>query len=300
MHKDRTSIGAHTFEGQALRWSLEGEVLEIDLHRAPCNELGTVALEELEALLRTLEWIAHRVRAVLFYSSVEKGFCAGADLVELQRGLSHLEPDAEVDESTYATLRDFVDRIHRVFRRIDHLPVPTLTAVHGFCFGGGFELALCADLVIADRSARFCFPELRLGLIPGFGGIPRLRRKAGEALALDLLLSGRSIQAQRAHALGFVSQVVGRGEALDVARRLAAQTLFYDRGAIFELKRLTKRNIDNELRTEREVFLKLLTAPAARASLSDFVARKNDPHAYLPRTPSAIDIDDLRRAQAPA
>ncbi len=295
-NKDRTSIGEHTFEGQALRWSLEGEVLEVELRRTPCNELGTIALEELEALLRTLEWIAHRVRAVLFFSSVEKGFCAGADLVELQRGLRHLEPAAEVDERSYANLRDFVDRIHRVFRRIDHLPVPTIAAVHGFCFGGGFELALCADVVIADRSARFCFPELRLGLIPGFGGIPRLKRKAGEALVLDLLLSGRSIQAQRAHALGLVSQVVGRGEALDTARRLAAQTLLYDRAAIFELKCFTKRNIDDELRAEREVFLKLLTSPTVRASLSDFVARKDDPHAYLPRVPSAIDIDDLLRA----
>ena len=106
-----------------------------------------------------------------------------------------------------------------VFDTLDTAPLTTIAAVHGVVFGGGFELALTADLVIADKTARFCFPELRLGLVPGFGGIPRLSRDCGNALVRDLLLSGRSLGAARAHELGLVSQLVPRGEALAAARQ---------------------------------------------------------------------------------
>jgi enoyl-CoA hydratase/carnithine racemase len=99
----------------------------------------------------------------------------------------------------------------------------TIAAVHGVTFGGGFELALTCDLIIADKMARFCFPELRLGLIPGFGGIPRLKRDLGNAVVRDLLLTGRSFNANKAQQIGLVSQVVGEGEALRAARATAAQ-----------------------------------------------------------------------------
>ena len=95
-------------------------------------------------------------------------------------------------------------------------------------FGGGFELALACDLIIADKMARFCFPELRLGLIPGFGGIPRLKRDVGNAVVRDLLLTGRSFNATGA-GVGIVSQVVAEGEALRAARATAAQLAKFDR-----------------------------------------------------------------------
>ena len=101
---------------------------------------------------------------------------------------------------------------------IDASPLTTIAAVHGVTFGGGFELALVSDLIIADKMARFCFPELRLGLVPGFGGIPRLKRDFGNAVVRDLLLTGRSFNATKAQQIGLVSQVVGEGEALRAAR----------------------------------------------------------------------------------
>src|SRR6202163_5148523 len=95
-------------------------------------------------------------------------------------------------------VRDFLERIHRVLNLIDAAPLTTIAAVHGVTFGGGFELALVCDLIIADKMASFCFPELRLGLIPGFGGIPRLERDLGNAVVRDLLLSGRSFNTTNA------------------------------------------------------------------------------------------------------
>ena len=137
-------------------------------------------------------------------------------------------------------MRDFLERIHRVLNRIDAAPLTTIAAVHGVTFGGGFELALACDLIIADKMARFCFPELRLGLIPGFGGIPRLKRDLGNAVVRDLLLTGRSFNATKAQQIGLVSQVVAEGEALRAARATAAQIGKFDRNTAVAAKRFIK------------------------------------------------------------
>src|SRR5260370_37088489 len=112
---------------------------------------------------------------------------------------------------------------------LDAAPLTTIAAVHGVSFGGGFELALVCDIIIADKRARFCFPELRLGLIPGYGGIPRLKRDLGNAVVRDLLLTGRSFNTTKAQQIGLVSQVVAEGEVLCAARATAMQIAKFDR-----------------------------------------------------------------------
>ncbi len=124
-----------------------------------------------------------------------------------------------------------------VLNSLDASPLTTIAAVQGVCFGGGLELALACDLIVADKMARFAFPELRLGLIPGFGGIPRLRRDVGNGIVRDLLLTGRSINATKAQSAGLVSQVAAEGEALRVARSTAAQVLKFDRETSAAAKR---------------------------------------------------------------
>ena len=133
----------------------------------------------------------------------------------------------------------------------------TIAAVHGVVFGGGFELALACDLIVADKMARFCFPELRLGLVPGFGGIPRLKRDLGNAIVRDLLLTGRSINATKALDVGLVSQVAAEGEALRVARATAAQVAKFDRTASAAAKRFLKPMPREELRREIDIFCEL-------------------------------------------
>src|SRR2546429_9930374 len=95
-------------------------------------------------------------------------------------------------------VRDYLERIHRVMNTIDAAPLTTIAAVHGVVFGGGFELALVCDLIVADKMARFCFPELRLGLIPGFGGISRLKRGLGNAVGRVLVVPGRRFNVGKA------------------------------------------------------------------------------------------------------
>jgi enoyl-CoA hydratase/carnithine racemase len=164
---------------------------------------------------------------------------------------------------------------------LDASPLTTIAAVHGVTFGGGLELALTCDLIIADKTARFCFPELRLGLIPGFGGIPRLKRDLGNAVVRDLLLTGRSFNATKAQQIGLVSQVVGEGHGLRVARGTAAQLVKFDRRAAVAAKEFIKPIPYDELRREIEIFCELFTQPAVRSGLKKFV-ESTDALPYLP------------------
>ena len=207
---------------------------------------------------------------------MQAGFCAGADLRELYFRSQEMEKSRAVEG-----VRDFLERIHRVLNNIDAAPLTTIAAVHGVTFGGGFELALVCDLIIADKMARFCFPELRLGLIPGFGGIPRLKRDLGNGVVRDLLLTGRSFNATKAQAVGLVSQVVAEGESLRVARATAAQLSKFDRRTAIAAKKFIKPIPYDELKQEIDLFCQLFAEPAVEIGLRKFV-ESTDAQPYLP------------------
>ena len=264
------------FSGQALSWDVSGGVTELALHREPCNEIGSLTLEELEKFVAALEDLRRESHTLIIYSTLSCGFCAGADLRELYRRSHEMERAVATKG-----VRDYLERIHRVMNTIDAAPLTTIAAVHGVVFGGGFELALVCDLIVADKMARFCFPELRLGLIPGFGGIPRLKRDLGNAVVRDLLLTGRSFNAAKAQQIGLVSQVVGEGEALRTARATAAQLGKFERQTAIAAKEFIKPIPYEELRREIDIFCELFTQPAVEAGLRKFVESTNA-QPYLP------------------
>lgn len=265
-----------SFRGQALSWTLNNGVVELALHREPCNEIGSLTLDELEQFAANLDSFSDRAHALIIYSEMKPGFCAGADLRELFSRSQELEPSEAVDG-----VRAYLERIHRVMNTIDASPLTTIAATHGVTFGGGFELALVCDLIIADRMTRFCFPELRLGLIPGFGGIPRLKRDLGNAVVRDLLLTGRSFNTAKLQQVGLVSQVVGEGESLRVARSTAAQLGKFDRRTAVAAKKFIKPIPYEELGREIDIFCELFVQPAVEAGLKKF-AESEDAQPYLP------------------
>jgi len=270
------STGQCAVSESAMSWSIRDGVIELALHRAPCNELGSSSLEDLEKFATALQVMEAEAHALIIHSELKTGFCAGADLRELYQRSQAMEK-AEAARG----VRDFLERIHRVFNLIDATPLTTIAAVHGVTFGGGFELALACDLIIADKMARFCFPELRLGLIPGFGGIPRLKRDLGNAVVRDLLLTGRSFNATKAQQIGLVSQVVGEGEALRAARATAEQLGKFDRETAAAAKKFIKPIPLDELRREIDVFCELFARPAVQKGLKKFV-ESTDAQPYLP------------------
>jgi enoyl-CoA hydratase/carnithine racemase len=265
-----------SFQGATLSWELSEGCIELTLHREPCNEIGPQTLEELEKFVEAHETLKDEAHALIIHSRMRAGFCAGADLRELYFNAQEIGFDKAAP-----LVRDFLNRIHRVANAIDASPLTTIAAVHGVTFGGGFELALLCDLIIADKTARFCFPELRLGLIPGFGGVPRLKRDLGNAIVRDLLLTGRSVNATKAQNVGLVSQVVAEDAALKVARITASQVKKFDRATSAAAKRFMKPIPYAELRQEIEIFCELFTRPAVEAGLRKFV-ESSDALPYLP------------------
>jgi len=265
-----------SFAGTTLSWENASGVIELELHREPCNEIGLATLEELERFAEALESESKDIAALIMYSGVSAGFSAGADLRELYRRSQPLRAAERI-----AGVREFLQRIHRALNTIDAAPITTIAAVHGVTFGGGLELALSCDLIIADKMARFCFPELRLGLIPGFGGIPRLKRDLGNGVVRDLLLTGRSFNAAKAQAVGLVSQVTAEGESLRAARATAAQIQKFDRETAIAAKRFVKPIPYEDLRREIELFCELFSRPAVEEGLRKFV-ESADAMPYLP------------------
>src|SRR5215470_7805173 len=224
-----------SFSGKTLRWDWREGVIELTLDHEPANEIGTAMLDELEQFVAAFPTLSHECSACIISSDQKRGFSAGADLRELY---ARALPLAEKER--LAGVRQFLKRVHAVLNAIDEAPFVTIAAVNGVCFGGGFELALACDIIVADQMARFAFPELRLGLIPGFGGIPRLKRDAGNAFARDLLLTGRTVNATRAQVAGLVAQVTGECEALRAARSAAVQITKFDAVARAAAKKFVK------------------------------------------------------------
>lgn len=270
--------------GPCLTVSLVGHSLEVKLHSEPANEIGRAMLEDLEVVARyctqgRAEGV--EIRSLLTYSTLRRGFCAGADLRELHRANSAAIAQGLTGAERMREVRAFLDRIHAVMDAIDGAPFPTVAAVHGVVFGGGLELMLTHDVVVADKTARFAFPELRLGLIPGFGGIPRLKRDVGNAVVRDLLFTGRSLGAERANQVGLVAQLAGEGQAEKVARRVCEQMERFEGETTRVAKRFMKQIPKDELAQEKALFCALFTSDTVVEALRRFDTSK-DAMPYLP------------------
>jgi enoyl-CoA hydratase len=140
-------------------------------------------------------------RALLFTGAGPKAFCAGADIKELL-GRSAIES------------KRFAELGQRIFAKLDMLPIPSVAVINGYAFGGGLELALACTFRVATASAKVGLPEIKLGAIPGYGGTQRLPRIIGEARALEMIMTGRTVAAEEALRLGLVSRIV-EGDAIE-------------------------------------------------------------------------------------
>ena len=148
-------------------------------------------------------------RALIVTGEGEKAFCAGADIKELQqRGLRAQREGAELGQA--------------VFAQLDRLPMPSIALVNGYAFGGGCEFALACTLRLALPNAKFGLPEVKLGLIPGYGGTQRLPRLVGQGRALEMVMTGRTVGAEEALAIGLVNRIV-QAPGLEAAKAYARE-----------------------------------------------------------------------------
>ena len=184
-------------------------VLSFDRAGESVNTFAQDVLLELDSLLERLA--LDPPKGLVLRSAKAKGFIAGADIREF----------AEFDRK--GTIGDSIRRGQQVFQRLAELPCPTVAAIHGFCMGGGTEIALACDYRVAsnDASTRIGLPEVKLGIYPGWGGSVRLPRLVGAPAAMDVMLTGRNLSASSARAMGVVDRVVAPAVLVDEAARLA-------------------------------------------------------------------------------
>ena len=196
--------------GGPVRVNVEDGVATVTLDRPEAR--NAISTELAAALAAVFEPLAtdRAVRAVVLTGAGDRAFCAGADLRER----------AGFDDHRWFVQREV---FRRAFGAVRRCPLPTVAAVFGFALGGGCELALACDLVVAADDATLGLPEVQLGLVPAGGGTQLLVRRVGRAVAKDLVLTGRRVDAGEARQLGLVDRVVPRAGLLEAAQGLAAQ-----------------------------------------------------------------------------
>ncbi len=184
------------------------ELAVITLNRP--EALNALSFEIIGRLAELIdEAAASDARALLFIGSGERAFCAGADIAELMgRSLDEARRGAERGQQTFA--------------KLDRLAIPSIAVINGFAFGGGLELASACTLRLATAGAKMGLPEIKLGLIPGYGGTQRLPRLVGHGKAMEMILTGRAIGAEEALAAGLVSRIV-EGDPLEAGLAFARE-----------------------------------------------------------------------------
>jgi enoyl-CoA hydratase/3-hydroxyacyl-CoA dehydrogenase len=237
-----------------------GRVAIAWLDHPPANALSPETVDALRRVWEATE--SAGVRALVVASANPRLFCAGADIKAF----------TAMDD---ASGRAYVAGTHELLRAFERSSIVTIAAVNGLALGGGCELAMACDLRIAATAARFGQPEIKLGIIPGFGGTQRLARLVGPAKALELNLVGDPIRAEEAQALGLVNRVVPDeqllGAALELAEALAAQAPL----AVAAIKQVSGHpNLDAGIAAEQAAFADVFASADASEGIAAFLDKR--------------------------
>jgi enoyl-CoA hydratase/3-hydroxyacyl-CoA dehydrogenase len=237
-------------DGVAIAWLANGQM----------NSISPQMVEDLQKVWSKVK--GSNVRALVIASSNPFLYCAGADIKAF----------TTMDESSGAAL---IDGAHALFREFESNGIVTIAAVNGLAFGGGCELAMACDVRIAARSAIFGQPEIKLGIIPGFGGTQRLPRLVGENKALEMNLVGDPILADEAFELGLANRLVEDHELFDTAlqwaRKLAGQAPL----AVAQIKRVSAAgDLDEGIEAEKRAFAEAFTSADAREGIAAFLGKR--------------------------
>ncbi|MFD2468636.1 enoyl-CoA hydratase/isomerase family protein [Amycolatopsis silviterrae] len=204
------------------------------------------------------------VRAVIL-TGTGRGFVAGADI-------------AEYGTSSRAEFEAYQRRSRVVFDALSALPQPTVAAVNGYAFGGGFEIALCCDVILCAETARFGLPEIKLGLIPGGGGPQRLARQVSPRWTKELVLTGRTVYPEEALARGVVAKVLAPDDlpaaALDLATTLARQPAEAARAAKQRIDDGAEQDLATALGEDQEALGRLFDTPDAKEGIDAFIQKR--------------------------
>lgn len=244
---------------------IDGNIAMLRLNRPnKLNALSTRMIQQLVARLDALE-ADPAIRVVVLTGAGTRAFAAGADIDEYR------------DRQDNAFIKYQLNS-REVFDRIEQLRLPTIAAIDGYALGGGFELALCCDVLIVSDAARLGLPEGKIGLCPGGGGTQRLTRTIGRHLTADLLLSGRTLSGSRAYQIGLAAELAPSSALVETAIDKARYMTRLAPLAQTEMKRLMRLGVDTPLPValtlEQETLFRLYGTDDAQEGIAAFLDKR--------------------------
>lgn len=249
---------------QTIRYEKNGGIAIIVINRPEAlNALNSTVIGELEQVIGQVE--QDEELAALIITGEGRSFVAGADIAQQQ-------------PLDLTGGRKWGQRGSALMRRIEKLEIPTIAAVNGFALGGGCELALACDIILASEKAKFGQPEVGLGITPGFSGTQRLPRRIGVAKAKELIFSGKMIRADEAREIGLVNAVYApeelMGGAMEMARSFAANAPIAVRYAKVCIDRGMQMDIDDGIALENELFAMCFATEDQKEGMSAFLEKR--------------------------
>lgn len=234
--------------------SIEDGVAIVTLSNPPLNLVTLQLTRQLNELVTRLA-ADPSVRVMVLTGSGSKAFCAGSDIKEF--------PDMM---AAGAVVPKKLALENEAYSRVDDFPKPTIAALNGLAFGGGLELAVCCDLIVAEAGNQVALPEIKLGVFPGSGGTIRVTRRIGEARAKEMMFFGEPVPVETALAWGMINRVVPKGEALKTAKEMACRLAAQPNIAL----QMCKQSVDMAFDTAEEAGVR------ASLALSDKVFASED------------------------
>jgi len=246
-------------------YEIKGQTAIVTIDHPPMNALDAATKEAIAEVFRELDDRRQEIRAVILHGAGEKAFAGGADI----KTFLELNPD---------TAKRRLSRSHQIYAMVENFQWPVIGAIHGFCLGGGLELALCCDIRYAEETAKFGFPEVNLSVFPGNGGIARSLYHLSVGKLKELVFTGEMISATEALSLGLIEKVVPPGKGMEAALELAARIIEKGPLGVAAGKKVINRardlSIQQGLELESELWANLTTTEDMKEGARAFIEKR--------------------------
>lgn len=257
-----------TMTERLVNWERDGAVAIMTLNNPPVNQYSEKAFQDTLDCLEELRWDGG-IKVVVFTASGQKVFIGGADIKSFPNYMKNYGGSAS----------RLTQLSHAVFNAIAQFPKPVIAALNGHTFGGGLEAAISCDMRVASPAIQLGLPEITLGLLPGGGGTQRLPRLIGYGRAMQMLLTGESIDATEAQRIGLVNLVAPSAEeTLDTAKKLANRVASFSSDSMCLIKKAAYQgamgDMQDGLAFEQECFWQVVKTPGAREGVSAFLEKR--------------------------
>src|SRR4030043_501101 len=246
-------------------YEIKGQTAIVTIDHPPMNALDIATKEAIAEVFRELDDRRQEIRVVILHGAGEKAFAAGADI----KAFLELTPD---------TAKKRLSRSHQIYGMVENFQWPVIGSIHGFCLGGGLELALCCDIRYAEETAKFGFPEVNLSVFPGNGGIARSIYHLPVGKLKELVFTGEMISATEALSLGLIEKVVPPGKSMEAALHLAERIIEKGPLGVAAGKKVINRardlSIQQGLELESELWANLTATEDMKEGARAFIEKR--------------------------